>query len=130
MGRRAVRYLVDSVILIDHFNGIEDATRFLSEHGAECAISVIARAEALTGFDDAMTPVARTLLDRFETLPVTIEIGDQAARMRRAHRWKLPDALQAATATAAGLTLVTRDARAFGTSDAVSVLVPYAAPQR
>ena len=36
-----MKYLLDSVILIDHFNGIEPATRYLIDHGAACALSVI-----------------------------------------------------------------------------------------
>lgn len=42
-----MRYLLDSVIVIDHFNGINLATIFLSEQGKECALSVIARAEVV-----------------------------------------------------------------------------------
>ena len=38
-----MRYLLDSVILIDHFNGIERATEFLGSEAGECAISVITR---------------------------------------------------------------------------------------
>jgi len=34
-------YLLDSVILIDHFNGVEAATRYLQQHHHEIAISVI-----------------------------------------------------------------------------------------
>lgn len=43
-------YLLDSVILIDPFNAVEAATRYLQEHHHEVAISVITRAEVLTGF--------------------------------------------------------------------------------
>ena len=32
------------------------------------------------------------------TLPVTIEVADLAAGLRRTQRWKLPDAIQAAIA--------------------------------
>ena len=35
------RYLLDSVIVIDHFNGVEAATEFLAAHGRDCVISVI-----------------------------------------------------------------------------------------
>lgn len=44
MGLRRVQHLLDPVILIDHFNGIVAATRYLAEHGAACAVSVITRA--------------------------------------------------------------------------------------
>ena len=42
----ALSYLLDSVILIDHLNGIDEATEFLAQHQPECALSVITRAEA------------------------------------------------------------------------------------
>ena len=43
--------LLDSVILIDHFNGVAQATDYLSRWRKVAAISVITRAEVLTGFD-------------------------------------------------------------------------------
>jgi len=43
------RLLLDSVILIDHFNGVEPATLFLAGHRHETAVSVITRAEVLVG---------------------------------------------------------------------------------
>lgn len=113
MGSRRVKFLLDSVILIDHFNGIEAATRYLAEHGAACAVSVIIRAEVLAGFDDTHAPLALELLDIFPTLPITVEIADRVARLRRSERRKLPDALQVAVAIQHGLVLVTRNARDF-----------------
>jgi predicted nucleic acid-binding protein len=58
-----VRFLLDSVILVDHFNGIAAATDFLAETGPEAAISVITRAEVLAGFDEVTEPLAHELLD-------------------------------------------------------------------
>lgn len=121
-----MRYLLDSVILIDHFNGVEAATRLLSERGEDAALSVITRAEVLAGFDETGARAACALLDLFPTLPITIETADDAAMLRRTQRWKLPDALQAAVARLGGLTLVTRNTRDFRNGDPVEVLVPYA----
>lgn len=120
-----MRFLLDSVILIDHFNGIAAATDFLAETGAEATISVITRAEVLAGFDAATEPLARELLDHFPSLPITAEVADRAAALRRTHRWKLPDALQAAIAQHHGLTLVTRNTRDFQPGGAPAVVVPY-----
>ena len=120
-----MKYLLDSVILIDHCNGIEAATRFLAEHGRACALSVITRAEVLAGFDDDAMELALELLDQFPALPITTEIADIAARLRRSERWKLPDALQAAVAIRHGLALVTRNTRDFRSSGDLDVLVPY-----
>lgn len=120
-----MRFLLDSVIVIDHFNGIEAATRFLADNGSRCAISVITRAEVLAGFDADSEPLARELLDAFAAMPVTADIADLAASLRRTQRWKLPDALQAAVALHHGLTLVTRNTRDFQPGGEPEVLVPY-----
>lgn len=123
-----MNYLLDSVILIDHFNGIAPATTFVSDHAAACGLSVITRAEVLTGFPREEEHLALALLDAFPTLPLTAEIADTAARLRRVRRWKLPDAIQAAFAKHHDLTLVTRNTRDFGTEDEIAVLVPYRLP--
>lgn len=125
MGSGRVKYLLDSVILIDHFNGVADATRFLVEHGSECALSAVTRAEVLAGFDAATDALARVVLDAFPTLPLTVEIADLAATLRRSERWKLPDALQAATTIHHGLMLVTRNTRDFQPGGTPKVLIPY-----
>lgn len=118
-------YLVDSLILIDHFNGIEAATRFLAENHAHAAVSPITRAEVLTGFELGGDDPARALLDRLPTLPIDREIADRAAALRREHGWKLPDALQAAVARYHGLRLVTRDTDDFPPERHDFVLIPY-----
>jgi predicted nucleic acid-binding protein len=120
-----VRFLLDSVILIDHFNGIAAATEYLSEQGAVCALSVITRAEVLSGFDEPTTPLALELLDQFPALPITTEVADLAARLRHSQRWKLPDALQAAVAITHGLALVTRNTKDFRDGARLRVVVPY-----
>lgn len=120
-----MKLLLDSVIVIDHLNGIEPATRYLSAHGTDCAVSVITRAEVLAGFDDANAALARELLDLFPTLPITLDIADLAARLRRSERWKLPDAFQAALAMHHGLALVTRNTRDFRSGAALEVVAPY-----
>lgn len=120
-----MKLLLDSVILIDHFNGIPAAGRFLSERGGVCALSVITRAEVLAGFDDDRTPLATSLLNQFPALSITSEIADLAGRLRRQRNWKLPDALQAAVAMHHGLELTTRNTRDFRSGESLRVLVPY-----
>ena len=92
--------LLDSVILIDHFNGRAEATEYLRVERGNAAISVITRAEVLAGFDAVGAPRAKALLDLFPVLVITKEVADLAAVLRRQHRWKLPDAFQAAVAEA------------------------------
>jgi predicted nucleic acid-binding protein len=125
MGSPVLKYLLDSVIVIDHFNGIESATALPAEQGNKCALSVITRAEVLVGFDDDTESLALELLDIFTTLPLTSETADTAARLRRTERWKLPDAFQAAIAVQHGLTLVTRNTRDFQPGRKPAVLIPY-----
>jgi hypothetical protein len=120
-----LRYLIDSVVLIDHFNGRAEATAFLSDNLAESAVSVVTRAEVLAGLDDAAARTASLFLDRFATLGIDKGTADEAARLRRSSRWKLPDAFQAAVARLHGLKLVTRNTRDFSPARHAFVLVPY-----
>lgn len=118
-------YLLDTIILIDHFNNIEGATTFLREHRGDAAISAITRAEVLTGFDEVRRALPARLLDAFVCLSVDRVTADLAARLRREHRWKLPDAIQAAVAQHHGLKLVTRNTKDFPPDVFDFVLTPY-----
>lgn len=120
-----MKYLLDSVVVIDHLNGVPAAAKFLAEHGKQCVMSAITRAEVLVGADERTEHAVLALLNQFPTLPVTGEVADLGASLRRQHRWKLPDALQAAVAILANLSLVTRDARAFKGAARLDVLRPY-----
>jgi hypothetical protein len=86
---------------------------------------VITRAEVLAGFDPAGMAAAAGLLDRFPTLGIDRPVADLAARLRREHRWKIPDALQAALASYHSLGLVTRNTRDFPPDRHAFVVVPY-----
>jgi hypothetical protein len=120
-----LRLLLDSVILIDHFNGRGEATRYLARVAGESAISVITRAEVLTGFAAEDSALAVRLLDRFPTLDIDAAVADLAARLRREQRWKMPDALQAALACHHGLALATRNTRDFSPQAHSFVVIPY-----
>ena len=120
-----MRWLLDSVILIDHFNAIDPATRFIAGESQDIALSPITRAEVLVGFGDGDRLLATELLDRFPTLPVAATEADLAASLRRSERWRLPDALQAAVARCNGLFLVTRNTKDFPPERYDFVNVPY-----
>lgn len=120
--------VIDSVILIDHFNAVGQATAYLGEVGEAAAITAITRAEVLTGFDSADVPLALSLLNRFRLLVIDEHIAELAARLRREHRWKLPDALQAAAARQHGLRLATRNTKDFPPERYAFVHVPYTLP--
>jgi len=125
MGQEVMKVLLDSVILIDHFNGISAATRYIEEHTKDIDVSVITRAEVLAGFDEESTLIARELLDYFPSIPVTKDDADLAAELRRTYRWKLPDALQAALAKNHKLRLVTRNTKDFDSKKHKFIIIPY-----
>ena len=120
-----MKWLLDSVILIEHFNGLEAATQYLSMHHADAAISVITRAEVLTGFEQRAANKAAQFLDCFPALSIDQATADLAATLRRDHHWKLPDAFQAAIAQQHGLRLVTRNRRDFPPQRHPFVVIPY-----
>ena len=120
-----MKVLLDSVILIDHFNGVAAATRYLAEVRGNAAISVITRAEVLAGFQGRARGKGKRFLDCFPTLSIDQAIADAAAVLRAKHGWKLPDAFQAAIARAHRLKLATRDLRDFPPQRHRFVVVPY-----
>jgi predicted nucleic acid-binding protein len=120
-----MKYLLDSVIVIDHFNGIAAATSFMRGNWHDLSISAITRAEVLTGFDEAARVTPARLLDQLALLNINREVADLAAKLRREHRWKLPDALQAAVALQHGLILVTRNTKDFPPETLDFVVAPY-----
>lgn len=118
--------LLDSVILIDHFNGIEQATDYIRTREEEACISVVTRAEVLVGFGEYKARrQAKLLLDALPLLNLVQADADAAAALRRSHGWKLPDAFQAALAQRHGLTLATRNTRDFDPDTHAFVAVPY-----
>jgi len=118
--------LIDSVILIDHLRGLDEAASWLrSLREGEGVISVITRAEVLSGGSDEETAAAFDLCELFPCLALTRETADLAARSRRAHHWKLPDALQAALAMIHGLRFATRNLRDFDPRSHRFAFIPY-----
>ncbi len=118
--------LIDSVILIDHLNGIEQATHFiLGLNHKETAISVITRAEVLVGIDDEKKEITKAFLDQFETLIIDKYIADYSAKLRSRYRWKLPDAFQAAISIKNKIKLTTRNTKDFDPEKHDFVEIPY-----
>jgi len=120
----ALSVLLDSVILIDHLNGITAATRYLAS-AQQASISVITRAEVLAGVGLREVDAIKEWLDRYPTWAIDRATADLAAELRRTHKWKLPDALQAAIAQLHGLKLATRNTRDFPPKRYPFVFVPY-----
>ncbi len=120
------KFLVDSVILVDHLNGVAKATKWLDAncHG-ELVISPVTRAEVLAGANEEEQLLVAGLLDSFICLPIDSKIADVAAQLRRKNGWKLPDAFQASLAIENGLGLVTRNTKDFNPAVFDFVFVPY-----
>lgn len=118
--------LLDSVILIDHLNGVPAATAFLRAQGASAAISSVTRADILAGCTPLEAPRVAALLDRFRFLPMDAPVADEAARVQRDTGLKLPDAIQAAFALRHDLRLATRNLKDFRPARFPFVFAPYA----
>ena len=126
MAYSMIERLMDSVILIDHLNGIEKATRFIIKiDPSETAISVVTRAEILTGLAETGQAEVVALLDQYQLLIIDKPIADLAAGLRREHGWKLPDAFQAALAQHHKIKLVTRNSKDFNPQKHDFVEIPY-----
>jgi predicted nucleic acid-binding protein len=118
--------LLDSVILIDHFNGIPKATKFiLGLQPEDTAISVITRAEILVGIKKEDRGNTLIMLNQYVTFPIDINIADIAADLRKEYGWKLPDAFQASLAKYYNLKLCTRNTKDFDPRRHSFVEVPY-----
>lgn len=121
-----IKRLLDSVILIDHLNGIEKATRFILELQPEqTGVSVFTRAEILAGLEKDDKKVVVPLLDQYKLLIIDQPVADMAADLRRVHRWKLPDAFQAALALHHKIKLTTRNTKDFDPKKFDFVEIPY-----
>jgi len=121
-----LKKLLDSVILIDHFNSVLQATKFiLALDPEETAISVISYAEILTGLDEEGGLKARPLLQSFEMLEIDAVVAEKAAVLRRQYGWKLPDAFQAAIAIIHDIKLCTRNTKDFNPQKHSFAEIPY-----
>jgi predicted nucleic acid-binding protein len=118
--------LLDSVILIDHLNGIEQATRFISGlDPRSTAISVISLAEILVGLEGPSWEKGKLFLNQYELLVIDGPIAEKAASLRQTRGWKLPDAFQAALAIQHKIRLCTRNTKDFDPNKHPFIEVPY-----
>lgn len=120
------QYLLDTVILVDHLNGIAKATQWLSHLKAgEAVISVVTRAEILVGTEPQNEAMIKLWLDQYLCLEISQSIADEAAGLRKKYKWKLPNAFQAALALRNKLSLVTRNTKDFVKERHHFVKIPY-----
>jgi predicted nucleic acid-binding protein len=120
----AVNVIVfDTNILIDHLNGISPARSFIRLYPSR-SISVITQIEVLVGITAESEARTRTLLKSFRIVPITPEIVELAAKLRRTARLKMADAVILATAQVLGCPLVTRNTRDFDPTQP-NIVIPY-----
>lgn len=120
-----MKILLDSVILIDHFNNISQATEYLRFIKKEAAISVITRLEVLTGASNIEREMYVRFLNTFPCLIIDAKIADFIAKLRQQYKWKTPDAIQAGLAQYHHLMLATRNTKDFSPEKHDFVVIPY-----
>jgi predicted nucleic acid-binding protein len=118
--------LLDSVIIIDHLKGVQEAKQFvLALEPEQTAISVINRAEILVSIEPQDLALVKALLDQFHLLIIDKPIADLAADLRKSQGWKLPDAFQAALCLYHKIKLTTRNTKDFDPGRHDFVEIPY-----
>lgn len=115
----------DTTILIDYLNRVPPAKlQFDGLRPGEPLISIVTWIEVAVGMSPASEKGIREFLSRFTVLPLSNEVAEKAAVLRRTLRLKLPDAAILATAEVHGAVLVTRNTKDFATNDP-RIRVPY-----
>lgn len=121
-----IERLIDSVILIDHLNGIDKATQFvLNLDPNKTAMSVITRTEILVGINETEEALVKAFLDQYHLLIIDKAISDLSATLKKKHGWKLPDTYQAALSLHHNIKLTTRNIKDFDPKKHSFIEVPY-----
>lgn len=119
-----MKALFDSDILIDYLVGEAKADVELKRYKHRL-ISVVSWAEVMIGAASLDEEIkCREFLSSFSIIPFDLTLAEEAARIRRGTRIKLPDAIIWATAKTNGALLVTRNTKDFPTDDPF-VRIPY-----
>jgi predicted nucleic acid-binding protein len=118
-----MRAAFDTNILVDYLNGVAGANAELARFD-ERVISVVTWMEVMIGAAPAEEAPIRAFLSGFEVVPIDADVADEAVRLRRERRLRLPDAVIWATARTQGALLVTRNTKDFPAGDP-GVRVPY-----
>lgn len=119
-----MRAVIDTNIIIDLLNGIEQAKEELAKYEYPI-ISIITWIEVFTGVhDEAERSVIHSFFDKFRIEEVDSTIGWEATKIRQSSRKKLPDAIIEATAKVNETILVTRNTKDFD-GNLPYIHVPY-----
>ena len=113
-------YLIDSDILINHLRRRIPLHAYLGElkPTTRYGCSVIVVAEVYSGMRPAEEPATRQLIDGLVHFPITTQVAEKAAELKRkldrsGRTIALDDCLIAATAILEKATLVTRNAKHY-----------------
>jgi predicted nucleic acid-binding protein len=116
--------LLDSDILLDFLDGHAAAAREIARY-TECCVSIISWMEILAGArTQTDEDVRRGFLGHFRLVPLTAQVAEEAVKLRREYRLKLPDAIIWASAITENCLLVSRNTKHFPANRA-SVRFPY-----
>ena len=119
-----MRAIIDSDVLIDYLQGVEAARVELAKYRRR-EISIVSWMEIMCGADgDGEEAGCREFLATFVVHPLTPETAEEAVRLRRDRRLRLPDAIVWATARVQGVLLVTRNSKDFPVREP-GIRVPY-----
>ena len=119
-----MKALIDTNILVDYAQTLEDAARELNRYDS-LLVSRITWIEFLAGARDAEEDhLRRLMLEAFEVLELDPAVSAEAILIRKKSRMKLPDAIILATARVHGLLLVTRNHRDFPRREP-GIRIPY-----
>ena len=105
----------DTNIVIDALNGIEKADLEYKRY-ERILISRITWMEVLVGALDDEAQLRAFLDAHFDIIPLDLAVAEEAIRLRRLHRLRLPDAIIWATAQVNDAILVTRNTKDFNPS--------------
>jgi len=121
------RYLIDTNVVIDFFNGKLPAQGRQLLSFAEPAISIITRIELFSSnnVSDAELSQLRIFVEVAELYAVDLSVALKTIEIRKKYKIKLPDALIAATAIVYNITLITRNVSDFNKVEDLSLVNPY-----
>ena len=119
-----MKAVFDTNILVDYLSGIEEAKSELNLYKTKL-ISIITQIEILVGVEkEEEENVVRSFLLSFEVRELTRSIAEEAVRIRRETRMKVPDAIVYATVKEEGCSVVSRNTKDFK-AESPDVRVPY-----
>lgn len=107
-----VSALLDTNLLIDYLQGNPRALEEISRY-EQPAISEITWMEVMVGASPETEDGTRAFLLSFKRIAIDATVAEQAVKLRKRYRLKLPDAIVWATAQVHSLLFVTRDSKDF-----------------